>query len=209
VRSMAAGGSGLKVRHDGGTITAGFAVACAGAGADRLAIASGAPKDPRIVPFRGAYLELRPTRARLVRANIYPVPDPELPFLGAHLTRTFDGRVLLGPTALMAGGWTWPGAWRVAWRHRRAAVREIHHAASRTAFVAEAERLVPDLEPPDFVRGPHGTRAQAVTRDGTLIDDFVVHETERAIHVRNAPSPAATSSLALAREVVDRAEGLG
>jgi 2-hydroxyglutarate dehydrogenase len=199
---------GIELAHDRGPTWARFAVACAGAGADRLAVKAGAPADPRIVPFRGAYLELRPERAELVRASVYPVPDPALPFLGAHLTRTFDGRVLLGPSALMIGGATWPGAWRVAWRHRRAALRELHHAARPAAYVDEARRLVPELHAGDFVRGPAGVRAQAVARDGELVDDFVIHETQRALHVRNAPSPAATSSLALAKLIADRADGL-
>ena len=141
-----------------------------------------------------------------MRANVYPVPDPDLPFLGAHLTRTFDGEVLLGPSALLVGGLGWPGTWRLMARHWRAGLTEIRHAVSPRSYVAEARRLVPELERRDFTRGPSGVRAQAVDRDGTLVDDFVVHQTERALHVRNAPSPAATSSLALARLIADRVE---
>jgi (S)-2-hydroxyglutarate dehydrogenase len=213
------------VRHAGGSTEARAVVVCAGAWSDRLAVAAGADVDPRIVPFRGAYLQLRPERAELVRANVYPVPDPDLPFLGAHLTRTFDGSVLLGPSALMVGArdayrlsrlvardlrdtLSWPGTWRLIRRHWRTGLIELRRAASRSAFVAEARRLVPALRAADFVPGPAGIRAQAVGRDGALVDDFVVSQTERALFIRNAPSPAATSSLALADLIADRLDPL-
>jgi L-2-hydroxyglutarate oxidase len=193
----------IALRHRSGTTAAPAAVFCAGLWADRLAVACGAPRDPRIVPFRGAYLRLPPDAAGAVRASVYPVPDPELPFLGAHLTRTLDGRVLIGPGALLAPArdayrlttvrprdlaetLAWPGTWRMLARHRRAALLELRHAASRRAEAA-----------------PAGVRAQALARDGALVDDFVVHRTERAVHVRNAPSPAATSALPLARLIAD------
>ncbi len=205
-RKLIAHGGKVAVEHGGGMIRARFAVASAGAGSAALAVSAGAPADPRIVPFRGGYLRLRPDRAGLVKANIYPVPDPELPFLGAHLTRTHEGEVLLGPSALMVGGFASPGSLRMAWRHRRAAAGELRRAASRRAFAAEAARMVPELRASDFERGPSGVRAQAMNSDGTLVDDFVVHETEHALHVRNAPSPAATSALPLARMIADRVE---
>jgi 2-hydroxyglutarate dehydrogenase len=219
--SGATPGSGLlNVRHAHGTTAASAAVFCAGLWSDRLAVACGAPADPRIVPFRGAYLKLPPQAAALIRANVYPVPEPDLPFLGAHLTRTLAGDVLIGPSALMAPArdayelgtvrgrdlaqtLAWPGTWRLAGRHWRAGLHEIKNAASRRAFVAEASRLVPSLRGVKATAGPAGIRAQALGRDGRLVDDFVVHRTERAIHVRNAPSPAATSSLALARLIAD------
>lgn len=205
--SLEADGAGIEVRGRGGSaIRAAYVVCCAGAGSDKVAVAAGAPAEPRIVPFRGAYLRLRPERAGLVRANVYPVPDPDLPFLGAHLTRTYTGEVLLGPSALLTGGLGWPGTWRVMARNWRAGLSEIRRAASPRSFVADARKLVPELERRDFIAGPSGVRAQAVNRDGTLVDDFVVHTTERALHVRNAPSPAATSSLALARLIADRVE---
>lgn len=214
---------GLRVEHTAGTTRARALVSCAGAWSDRLATAAGAPADPRIVPFRGGYLRLRPERAHLVRANIYPVPDPRLPFLGAHLTRGHDGAVLLGPTALMVAALdayrpgsvrprdlgrtiAWPGTWRLVARHWRAGIREIGHALRPASLVAEARRLVPELRPGDFVAGPAGIRAQAVGRDGSLVDDFVVSRVGRSVHVRNAPSPAATSSLAIARLVADQVE---
>jgi 2-hydroxyglutarate dehydrogenase len=213
------------VRHTHGTTRAGAVIACAGAWADRLARAAGAPADPRIVPFRGGYLKLRAERADLVRANIYPVPDPELPFLGAHLTRGPDGTVLLGPTALLVGArdayrpWrlrgedvretlAWPGTRRLIARHWRAGARELLHAVSKRAYVRAAQRLVPELRAADFVAGPAGIRAQAVGADGSLIDDFVVSRVGSAVYVRNAPSPAATSSLPLARLIADQASDL-
>ena len=186
-------------------------------------MAAGAPAEPRIVPFRGAYLRLRPERRELVRASIYPVPDPELPFLGGHLTRGIDGEVLLGPSALMVGArdayrlgrlrrrdladnLSWPGTWRLVHRFWRTGLTELRHASSRRAFVADLRRFVPELEVADVLPGPSGIRAQALDRDGILVDDFVVHRTEHALHVRNAPSPAATSSLALAKLIADRAD---
>jgi 2-hydroxyglutarate dehydrogenase len=195
-------------------VRARFAVFCAGAAADRLAVAAGAPADPRIVPFRGSYLYLRPERRELVRSLIYPVPDPALPFLGVHLSRHIDGQVSLGPTALLAPrslrDLTWPGTWRMARRWWRTGLTELRHAVSPRTLAAAAADYVPELRPQDFERGFSGVRAQAVARDGRLVDDFVVSETERALHVRNAPSPAATSSFALARLIADRAEaGLG
>jgi 2-hydroxyglutarate dehydrogenase len=206
VRAIREQGEGVHVAHSGGTTESRALVACAGAWSDRLAVAAGAPAEPRIVPFRGAYLRLRDERAGLVRGSIYPVPDPALPFLGAHLTRTLDGEVLLGPTALLAGRFGWPGTWRLARRHWRAGMRELRHALVPATLVTEARRLVPDLRRGDFVRGFPGTRAQAVGGDGTLIDDFVVSRTGHSVHVRNAPSPAATSSLAIARLIADEVE---
>jgi L-2-hydroxyglutarate oxidase len=223
VRRLVPGGKSITVDHERGGTEAGFVVSCAGAWADRLAVAAGAPPEPRIVPFRGGYLYLRPERRDLVRGSVYPVPDPDLPFLGGHLTRAIDGEVMLGPSALMVGArdayrtWRvsardlasnvgWAGTWRLAARHWRTGLREIRRAASRRSFVAELRRLVPELDTRDLIPGPSGVRAQAVNRDGTLVDDFIVHRTERALHVRNAPSPAATSSLALARLIVDEAE---
>ncbi len=216
---------GGTVTHARGTTAARAVVVCAGAWADRLARAAGATAEPRIVPFRGAYLRLRPERAHLVRASIYPVPDPRLPFLGAHLTRGPDDAVLLGPTALIAGArdayrlrrlrradlrdtLAWPGTWRLARQHWRAALTEVRHAASRRSLIAAARGLVPELRAGDFVAGPAGVRAQAVGRDGSLVDDFLVSRAERALYVRNAPSPAATSSLPLARLIGDEVEPL-
>jgi L-2-hydroxyglutarate oxidase len=203
---------------------AGWAVFCAGLWSDRLAVSAGASRDPRILPFRGAYLRLAEGQPPVVRGMIYPVPDPELPFLGVHVTKHIDGHVSLGPTAILVGsrdgyrGWTlsgrdvlatiaWPGSWKVARRFWRTGIDELRLAVSRRAFVAECARYVPVLSSMQLdSEGASGVRAQAVGRDGTLIDDFVISQTPGASHVRNAPSPAATSSLALARELVDRME---
>ena len=214
-------GERVHLAHPHGETRARFVVLCAGAWSDRLAVATGAPADPRIVPFRGAYLRLRPKRRELVRGLIYPVPDPALPFLGAHLTRTIDGEVLVGPTALVAASrdarrrfvardaadsLRWPGSWRLAGRFWRTGVSEISHALSRRALVRAAARYVPELRVADVEPAFAGVRAQALARDGRLVEDFVVSESERMLHVRNAPSPGATSSLALAREIADRVE---
>jgi (S)-2-hydroxyglutarate dehydrogenase len=183
-----------------GGVEARRAVACAGAWSARLALASGARPDVRIVPFRGAYLTL--TDAELVRGQIYPVPDPALPFLGVHLSRTVAGEVLVGPTALLVP-WRaplrWPGTWRVMRRWWRTGLTEIAHAASRRLLLREARQFVPQID--SVGPGPHGYRAQAVARDGGLVDDFLLARTGRAVHVLNAPSPAATASLAIAEAI--------
>jgi 2-hydroxyglutarate dehydrogenase len=222
VKAVTVGARSLRIAHSHGTTETGHAVFCAGAWADRLAVAAGADPDPRIVPFRGAYLRLVPERRHLVRSLIYPVPDPSLPFLGVHLTRRIDGEVLIGPTALMAGARDayrlgtvrrrdlldtlgWPGTWRMLARWWRTGATELRHAAIRSAFVRAAARYVPELQLSDVEPSFAGVRAQALGRDGRLVDDFVFSRTERALHVRNAPSPAATSSLAIARHVADEA----
>jgi 2-hydroxyglutarate dehydrogenase len=207
--AMTEHGDRVRVRHAQGISEARAAILCAGAWSDRLAVAAGADPEPRIVPFRGTYLRLRPERRELVRGSVYPVPDPSLPFLGAHLTRGIDGEVLLGPTALLSPSLHslgWPGTWRLMRRHWRAGLAEIRHALSRRSLTREPARLVPELAARDLARAFTGVRAQAVARDGTLVDDFVFSRTGRALHVRNAPSPAATASLAIARHIADRAE---
>jgi 2-hydroxyglutarate dehydrogenase len=201
----------------GDELAAGAAVFCAGPWADRLALEAGADADPRIVPFRGTYLTLR--RTDLVKSLIYPIPDPNLPFLGMHLSRHVDGEVTIGPTALLAAsrdprkrlspgdlGTTvaWPGSWRMARRWWRTGVTEVKHALSTRALVREAQRYVPELTPADVGEGHSGIRAQALGRDGSLVDDFVFSQTGPVLHVRNAPSPGATASLAIARSIADR-----
>jgi (S)-2-hydroxyglutarate dehydrogenase len=217
--------AGIAIHHARGTTTAKAAIFCAGLWSDRLAVACGAPADPRIVPFRGGYLRLPQEAASLIRANVYPVPDPDLPFLGAHLTRNFAGEVLVGPSALMAPArdaydlrrvrprdlretLAWPGTWKLMRQHWRAGIQESKHALSPRSFVAAAAHMVPALQGVKAKHAPAGIRAQALGRDGKLVDDFVVHQTERAIHIRNAPSPAATSSLALSRLIVDELDEL-
>ena len=217
-------GRGVVLHAGPERMRAGRAIFCAGPWADRLAVRLGAPADPRIVPFRGAYLKLRPEARRLVSGLIYPVPDPELPFLGVHLTKHVSGEVWLGPSALLVGArdayrlrrvrprdvadtLRWPGTWRLMRRWWRTGVGEIRLAASRRAFVEACRVYVPELSVDDLAsESTAGVRAQAVGRDGKLVDDFLVGEAGGALHVRNAPSPAATSSLALAALIADRAE---
>jgi (S)-2-hydroxyglutarate dehydrogenase len=216
-------GGTLRLLHPQGATDASHAIFCAGAWADRLAVAAGADPDPRIVPFRGAYLRLVPERRSLVRSLIYPVPDPALPFLGVHLTKHIDGDVLIGPTALLAGArdayalgrvrsgdlrdtLAWPGSWRMFGSWWRTGLTELRHAALRGVFVRTAARYVPELRVEDVEPAFAGVRAQALGRDGRLVDDFVFSATPRALHVRNAPSPAATSSLAIGRYVAAEAE---
>lgn len=231
VEAIAEAGGGVELTHARGRLRAGRAVVCAGAWADLLvpietdAGTSRVP-DVRIVPFRGAYKIVREPAAQLVRGLVYPVPDPELPFLGVHLTRGIDGEVHVGPTALMVGArdayrlgrvvpgdvlatLRWPGTWRMARRWWRTGIDEVRAAASVRTLAQGAQRFVPELTAEDLLPGPAGVRGQAVGRDGTLIDDFVVSETDTALHVRNAPSPAATSCLALGELIADRVEAKG
>ena len=212
VTRISGGAGGAVVSGPGPErIEASAAVCCAGLQADRLAVGAGAPADPRVVPFRGAYHRLVADRRDLVRGLIYPVPDPALPFLGVHLTPQIGGEVVLGPTALLLPtrhGLSWPGTWRLMRRWWRTGVSELRLALSRRAFAEQAARYVPAITVSDLVPGFAGVRAQAVGRDGSLVDDFVLCTTARTIHVRNAPSPAATSSLALAELIVDRLEEL-
>jgi L-2-hydroxyglutarate oxidase LhgO len=218
-------GSSVRLELAGGeTLTADRAIVCAGLQSDRLARASGQPAEPRIVPFRGEYWQLRGEPAQLVKGLIYPVPDPSLPFLGVHLTRRLNGSVWLGPSAILSASregyrraqidlrdlgdtLAWPGAWRMFARHWRAGLSELEHAASKRAFVAEVRRYVPAVAAADVVRAPAGIRAQAVDRDGSLVDDFRLSLGGGVAWVRNAPSPGATSSLAIAEELVERAIG--
>jgi L-2-hydroxyglutarate oxidase LhgO len=207
---------------DGSVLEADRVIVCAGLQADRLAIASGEPAEPRIVPFRGEYWRLVPERAHLVRGLIYPVPDPALPFLGVHLTRKIDGEVVLGPNAILSPAReayerrrfdlrdayesiSWPGTARMLRRHWRAGVGEVVRSASKRRFVAEVARYVPAIDVRDVIRAPAGVRAQAIDRDGSLVDDFRLGVSGRVAWVRNAPSPAATSSLAIAEELLARA----
>jgi len=213
----------LRLTHTSGETRARHALFCAGGWSDRLATMAGGGANPRIVPFRGAYMRLRPERRSLVRGMVYPVPDPELPFLGVHLTRRIDGEVLIGPSALLAGArdayslrrvrpadlvstLTWPGTYRMAQRFWRTGIDEARHLLPGGSFVATAAEFVPELKPRDVLPGFAGVRAQAVDRAGRLVDDFVFSHTDRALHVRNAPSPGATSSLAIARYIADEAQ---
>lgn len=214
-------GLGVAVLTGAGDVVRGrVLVNCAGLYCDEVARMTGDEPGMRIVPFRGEYYEL--ARPELVRGLVYPVPDPAFPFLGVHLTRGIDGGVHVGPNAVPAlaregYGWgtlrvrelgatvAWPGSWRVARRHWRYGVGELRRSVSKRAFAGAVRRLLPAVAEDDLVPASAGVRAQAVLRDGTLVDDFLIREGERAVHVLNAPSPAATASLPIGREVARRA----
>ncbi|MDN3296470.1 L-2-hydroxyglutarate oxidase [Streptomyces ficellus] len=212
---------GVAVRTATGAVVRGrVLVNCAGLHCDRVARLAGDEPGMRIVPFRGEYYEL--ARPELVRGLVYPVPDPAFPFLGVHLTRGIDGGVHVGPNAVpalgregygwssvhpreLAGTLAWPGAWRIARRHWRYGAGELRRSVSKRAFTEAVRRLLPAVTEADLRRAPAGVRAQAVLRDGTLVDDFLIREATRTVHVLNAPSPAATASLPIGREVARRA----
>ncbi|MCJ0874987.1 L-2-hydroxyglutarate oxidase [Streptomyces sp. AP-93] len=213
--------SGVAVRTSGGLVVrARVLVNCAGLQCDRIARLTGDDPGMRILPFRGEYYDL--ARPELVRGLVYPVPDPAFPFLGVHLTRGIAGGVHVGPNAVPAlaregYGWgvvrprdladelAWPGSWRMAARHWRYGAGEVRRSLSKAAFVEAVRRLLPAVRGEDLVPAAAGVRAQAVLRDGTLVDDFLIREGERAVHVLNAPSPAATASLPIGREIAGRA----
>ena len=215
-------GDRLIAESSAGDIEARALVACAGLDSDRVARAAGLQTDLAIVPFRGEYWMLTPARAGLVKHLIYPVPDPTFPFLGVHFTRRVGGGIEAGPNAVLAlkrEGYTrasfdsrdtwdvlrWPGFWRMAGRHWRNGLREQIRSVSKRAFARACAKLVPELTVRDLEPAIAGVRAQALARDGTLVDDFAVIETERMVHTLNAPSPAATASLAIGEDLAARA----
>jgi (S)-2-hydroxyglutarate dehydrogenase len=206
-----------------GAFTARFLINCAGLYSDRLLRSLGLETDASIIPFRGDYYRLRDDRAQLVRHLIYPVPDPRFPFLGVHFTRGIDGVVHCGPNAVLAlhregyarGAFSWgdvldlarfPGTWRLAGRYWREGAGEVHRALRKAVFTRSLARLVPAVRSADLVPAPSGVRAQAVGRDGKLIDDFRIVRGRRSLHVVNAPSPAATASLSLAETIAQQAD---
>jgi L-2-hydroxyglutarate oxidase len=213
---------GVRVETTTGDIEARWAVNCGGLHADRIARQVGAESQGvRIVPFRGEYFELVAERRHLVRHLVYPVPDPRFPFLGVHFTRSTDGGVHAGPNAVLAlarEGYDWrqvestelvelatfPGVRRLARRHWRTGLGEVHRSLSRRAFTRALQRLIPDVRDDDLVRAPAGVRAQAVASDGSLLDDFAFAESERFLHVLNAPSPAATAALNIGDTIASR-----
>lgn len=214
---------GVRLVTTAGEVEARNVVVCAGVYADRLARLGGGSVDPRIVPFRGDYVVLRPERRHLVNALVYPVPDPAFPFLGIHTTLRPDGAIWLGPNAVLAlarEGYgrlqlrpgdlletlRAPGFRKLARRHWRMGGSEMVRDLSTRLFVASARKLLPELRPADVVAGPAGIRAQALAPDGSLVDDFVLERRPGAVHVRNAPSPGATSSLTIAETIATMAE---
>lgn len=211
---------GVAVRTADGSVVRGkVLVNCAGLQCDRVAMLAGDDPGMRIIPFRGEYFDL--ARPDLVRGLVYPVPDPAFPFLGVHLTRGIGGGVHVGPNAVpalaregygwgvvrpreVAGTVAWPGAWRMAGRHWRYGAGELRRSLSKGAFTTAVRRLLPAVTEDDLLPAAAGVRAQAVLRDGSLVDDFLIREGERAVHVLNAPSPAATASLPIGRAVARR-----
>lgn len=218
-------GSRLQVVAAGTVHHVDHLVLCAGLDADRLGRRVDGQREPRIVPFRGEYLAVTGPKRDLVRGMVYPVPDPRYPFLGVHFTRRVDGSLEIGPNAVLAldregygvrpglrladaaATLAHPGFWRMARTHWRTGAREVRGSLSKRAYLRTARRYVPDIGPADVVRAGAGVRAQAVARDGSLLDDFAIVSSNGVTSVRNAPSPAATSSLAIAEHVVDLIQG--
>lgn len=212
-------GRNLVVEHSQGSHTGTFLVNAAGLYSDQIAILAGVRPSVRIIPFRGEYFELSQQTALKVKGLIYPVPNPQFPFLGVHLTKIIGGGVHAGPNAVLAlsrEGYTWksliprelwltlsfPGFARLASKNVGTGLREIARSASKRLFARDLSRLVPGIDHKDLVRSPSGVRAQAVRPDGTLADDFIIHRTQNQVHILNAPSPAATASLAIAKHLV-------
>ncbi len=214
-------GPSAEVELETGCVSAARVVVCAGLEADRLARRAGLARGLRVVPFRGAYRTLVAPRADEVRGLVYPVPDPRFPFLGVHLTRTVDDVVEAGPSAVLAitrsgrtplrdalESLTWPGLWRLLVANPRLATRELTKAASHRSFAAEASKIFPGISVEDLAPAPPGTRAQLMDRRGRLVDDFTFERDGTVLHLLNAPSPAATSALAIAGRLLDEV-GMG
>jgi (S)-2-hydroxyglutarate dehydrogenase len=224
IRSVSEGAFGAEVRSDTDAWTFDQMIVCAGLTGDTLAAQLDGLADMRIVPFRGEYYELRPPARRRVRGMVYPVPDPRYPFLGVHLTRDVDDGVHVGPNAVLALAlegyrWrdirprdlraigAWPGTWRLIGQHWRYGIKEMTDSLVKRRYLANVRTYLPEMQLGDLVRSTTGVRAQAVRRDGGLVDDFVLKSTGRVMLVRNAPSPAATSSLAIAEHIVSALNG--
>ena len=214
-------GNGAVLETSNGSFAAGWTVSCAGLHSDRVARLAGAKPGAHIVPFRGEYYELKPDRRGLVRNLIYPVPDPEFPFLGVHFTRMIDGSIHAGPNAVLSlkrEGYhrlsfnprdfietmTYAGFWRLAAKHAKFGLEEMYRSFSKQAFVRSLQKLIPEIRAEDLVPGAAGVRAQALRPDGGLVDDFLVVRCDRALHVCNAPSPAATASLEIGRMIAEQ-----
>lgn len=221
VQSVSETGSAVEVRTNRGVIRARTLVNCAGLHSDRVARLCGVDPGTKIVPFRGEYYELRSEKRYLVKNLIYPVPNPNFPFLGVHFTRSVEGMVEAGPNAVLGlarEGYkktdfvlkdfveelTYPALWRLARTNWRTGVGEIHRSLSKKAFVRGLQKLVPEVRAGDIVPIAAGVRAQALTKEGKLVDDFLISEGENSIHVLNAPSPAATASIPIGEEIARR-----
>lgn len=218
--------SGVQLHTTSGEISAAKVVVCAGLQADRMARAMGLPVDFRIIPFRGEYFRLLNQPEDLVKSLIYPVPDPERPFLGVHLTRKMGGGFTVGPNAVLAGkregyaktdvsardladSLSWPGFWKMLARNARPAAGELAASALRGLYLKKVQRYCPQIRADDLAPYRAGVRAQAVARDGRLIDDFLFLESDHMLHVCNAPSPAATAAMPIAAHIADRLLGQG
>jgi L-2-hydroxyglutarate oxidase LhgO len=205
-----------------GTLQAKHLINCAGLYADKVASMTGENVGVRIIPFRGEYYTLRPESHHLVSGLIYPVPDPQFPFLGVHFTRNIKGHVEAGPNAVMAlrregyrkrdfslgdtlGNLAYPGFWKMAFKYWKIGMGEVYRSYSRRVFLRDLQRLLPEIQNSDLAGGGSGVRAQAVARDGSLLDDFSIIQSGDAIHVLNAPSPGATSSLAIGEHIASLA----
>jgi L-2-hydroxyglutarate oxidase len=214
----------VVVRTNKGDFRARALINCAGLHSDRVARLCGVDPETRIVPFRGEYYELRPEKRYLVKNLIYPVPNPDFPFLGVHFTRSIDGIVEAGPNAVLGlarEGYrktdfdlrdfveelTYPALWRLARKNWRTGIREIHRSLSKKAFVRGLKKLVPEIEEEDVVPIAAGVRAQALKEDGALVDDFLIVEGHKSVHILNAPSPAATSAIPIGEEIARRVVG--
>jgi L-2-hydroxyglutarate oxidase len=220
VQALRAKGSEVVLETSQDALSARWIINCAGLHSDRVAKLAGAEPGARIVPFRGEYYELKPDRRFLVRNLIYPVPDPDFPFLGVHFTRMIDGSIHAGPNAVLSlkregyhrssfnlrdflDTMTYAGFWRLAAKHAKSGLEEIHRSFSKRAFVRSLQKLIPEIRGEDLVPGAAGVRAQALRPDGGLVDDFLIVRGPRAIHVCNAPSPAATASLEIGRLIAE------
>jgi L-2-hydroxyglutarate oxidase LhgO len=214
----------LGVASDDEVVTVDQLIVCAGLHSDVVAGLAGDEAQPRIIPFRGEYMRVSKEKAAMVRGLIYPVPDPRYPFLGVHYTRRISGELEVGPNAVLALSregyrrsnirWadlrdiaSWPGTWRMARRHWRTGLREMRGSLSTRSYMKFAQLYVPGIDARDVVRAGAGVRAQALDRDGSLVDDFRIHRLGPVTAIRNAPSPAATSSMAIAEHVVDAIYG--
>jgi (S)-2-hydroxyglutarate dehydrogenase len=221
VRSVSETGRAVVVRTSKGAFRARTLVNCAGLHSDRVARLCGVEAGVKIVPFRGEYYELRPERRHLVKNLIYPVPNPNFPFLGVHFTRSIDGIVEAGPNAVLGlaregyrktdfdlGDFveelTYPALWRLARKNWRVGLGEVHRSLSKRAFVRGLKRLVPEVEEEDVIPIAAGVRAQAIRKDGALVDDFLIASGRNSVHVLNAPSPAATASIPIGEEIAGR-----
>ncbi|MEJ8545279.1 L-2-hydroxyglutarate oxidase [Brevibacillus borstelensis] len=221
VENIKENSSGIEIECANNTIHSRYLINCAGLHCDRIAAIQGLKTDMKIVPFRGEYYELKPEKHYLVKNLIYPVPNPNFPFLGVHFTRMMDGHVHAGPNAVLSfkrEGYrktdfnlkditevlTYPAFWKIAYSNLGEGWKEMVRSFSKKVFVQSLQRLIPEVRAEDLVKSENGVRAQALTKDGKLVDDFLIVTNERSTHILNAPSPAATASIAIGRNIGER-----